>query len=83
MFGTIDTWLIWNLTGGVNGGIHVTDVTNASRTLLMNLKSLDWDEEMLAFLDIPKVMLPQIKLSSHIYGFTAKRPEAATVAGDP
>lgn len=85
LFGTIDTWLIWNLTGGVNGGIHVTDVTNASRTLLMNLKSLDWDEEMLAFLDIPKVMLPQIKPSSHIYGFTAENgpfEAAIPVAGD-
>ncbi|MDR1048267.1 MAG: glycerol kinase GlpK [Synergistaceae bacterium] len=72
LFGTIDTWLIWNLTGGVRGGIHVTDVTNASRTLLMNVETLSWDEEMLDFLGIPAVMLPQIKPSSHIYGRIAK-----------
>ena len=85
LFGTIDTWLIWNLTGGVNGGIHVTDVTNASRTLLMNIKSLKWDDEMLTFLNIPKVILPQIKPSSHVYGFTAENgPFEAPipVAGD-
>ncbi|MDR1622348.1 MAG: glycerol kinase GlpK [Synergistaceae bacterium] len=72
LFGTIDTWLLWNLTGGVKGGIHATDVTNASRTLLMNIKTLDWDEEMLDFLGIPVSMLPQIEPSSHVYGMTAK-----------
>ncbi|MFY1690467.1 glycerol kinase GlpK [Plantactinospora sp. WMMB782] len=64
VFGTIDTWLLWNLTGGVDGGVHVTDVTNASRTMLMNLETLDWDDELLSFFDIPRVMLPQIRPSS-------------------
>ena len=59
-FGTIDTWLIWNLTGGTNGGVHVTDVTNASRTLLMNLETLQWDPELLELFDIPREMLPEI-----------------------
>jgi glycerol kinase len=63
LFGTIDTWLIWNLTGA-----HVTDVTNASRTLLMNLHTLDWDEEILDLLDIPRAMLPAIRSSSERYG---------------
>ncbi len=68
LFGTVDTWLIWWLTGGR----HVTDVTNASRTLLMNLKTLDWDEELLAFLGIPRAMLPEIRPSSdpNLYGTT-------------
>jgi len=64
-FGTIDSWLVWKLTGG---RVHVTDVTNASRTLLMNLKSLDWDEEMLKLLEIPRSMLPEIRSSSEPYG---------------
>jgi glycerol kinase len=67
-FGTIDTWLVWNLTGGVEGGIHITDVTNASRTLLMNLGSLDWNAEILSVLGIPSSMLPQICPSSQVYG---------------
>src|SRR5215213_4412582 len=65
LFGNIDTWLIWNLTGRE---AHVTDVTNASRTMLMNLNALDWDEEILGLLDIPRAMLPQIRSSSEIYG---------------
>jgi glycerol kinase len=68
LFGTIDSWLIWNLTGGSRGGIHVTDVTNASRTLLMNLETLDWDPEILRLLEIPRAMLPAIASSSEIYG---------------
>ncbi len=68
IFGTIDTFLIWHLTGGSNGGIHVTDVTNAGRTLLMNLHTLDWDNTMLAALDIPRAMLPRICSSSEVYG---------------
>ncbi len=64
LFGNVDSWLIWNLTGGTNGGAHVTDVTNASRTLLMNLNTLDWDEEILATLGIPRAMLPRIVPSS-------------------
>ncbi|MCL2009971.1 MAG: glycerol kinase GlpK [Synergistaceae bacterium] len=70
LFGNIDTWLIWNLTGGPNGGVHVTDVSNASRTLLMNIKTLQWDEEMTKFLDVPMAMLPQIRPSSALYGHT-------------
>jgi glycerol kinase len=67
----MDTWLIWNITGGVRGGAHVTDVTNASRTLLMNIETLDWDDEMLDFLGVPKSMLPRIAPSSYVYGLTA------------
>ncbi|MCL2583621.1 MAG: glycerol kinase GlpK [Streptosporangiales bacterium] len=69
IFGNTDTWLIWNLTGGVDGGQHVTDVTNASRTMLMNLETLDWDDELLGFFGIPKSMLPAIKPSSHADGY--------------
>jgi glycerol kinase len=68
LFGTIDTWLIWNLTGGPARGIHVTDVTNASRTQLMSLASLEWDAQILAALDIPAAMLPRIRSSSEVYG---------------
>src|ERR1700742_3452400 len=57
VFGTIDTWLLWNMTGGSRGGVHVTDVTNASRTMLMDLESLDWDAELLSFFSIPRAML--------------------------
>jgi glycerol kinase len=64
LFGTVDSWIIWNLTGK-----HVTDVTNASRTLLMNLRTLDWDDEILKLLDIPRAMLPTVHSSSEIYGF--------------
>ncbi len=60
LFGTTDSWVTWNLTGGVNGGIHATDVTNASRTMLMNLETLDWDDELLGFFDVPRQMLPKI-----------------------
>ncbi len=70
IFGNIDTWLIWNLTGGTNGGEHVTDVTNASRTMLMNLDTLDWNADIAAKMGIPLSMLPQIKSSSEIYGYT-------------
>jgi glycerol kinase len=68
LFGTIDSWLIWNLTGGPENGLHITDVTNASRTLCMNLETLDWDAEILKTMDIPHAMLPQIRSSSEIYG---------------
>ncbi|MGV0871825.1 glycerol kinase GlpK [Mycolicibacterium sp. XJ879] len=64
LFGTADTWVLWNLTGGTRGGIHATDVTNASRTMLMNLETLDWDDELLSFFGIPRQMLPQIRPSS-------------------
>ncbi|GJM42714.1 MAG: glycerol kinase [Ardenticatenaceae bacterium] len=70
LFGNIDTWLIWNLTGGVNGGAHVTDVTNASRTMLMNLDTLSWNADIANEMGIPMSMLPEIKSSSEIYGYT-------------
>lgn len=72
LFGTVDTWLLWNLTGGVRGGVHVTDVTNASRTMLMNLETLEWDDELLSFFRVPRAMLPRIVSSSspEPYGFT-------------
>ncbi|PRC50698.1 glycerol kinase, partial [Mycobacterium sp. ITM-2017-0098] len=64
IFGTTDSWVLWNLTGGHRGGVHATDVTNASRTMLMNLETLDWDDELLGFFDIPRQMLPDIRPSS-------------------
>ena len=67
LFGTIDTWLLWHLTGAEDGGLHITDVTNASRTMLMNLSSLDWDAEICAEMGIPKSMLPEIRSSSQVY----------------
>ncbi|MBN1230702.1 MAG: glycerol kinase GlpK [Anaerolineales bacterium] len=72
IFGNIDTWLIWNMTGGVNGGKHITDVTNAGRTMLMNLNTLSWDQEILNILNIPLNMLPEIRPSSDpvFYGLT-------------
>jgi len=74
VFGNIDTWLIWNLTGGANGGVHITDVTNASRTMLFNLKTLDWDDELLGLFNIPPRMLPAIRPSSdsNFYGMTQR-----------
>ena len=69
LFGNIDTWVIWNLTGGPKGGVHVTDVTNASRTMLMNLETLDWDPDMLKIMGIPRAMLPAVKASSEVYGY--------------
>jgi glycerol kinase len=83
LFGNIDTWVIWNLTGGTDGGgVHVTDVSNASRTMLMNLETLDWDEELLTAFGVPRSMLPAIKPSSEVYG-NAKGPlNGIAVAGD-
>lgn len=69
LFGTIDTWLIWNLT---RGRVHVTDYTNASRTMLFNINTLKWDDELLSIFDIPKNMLPDVKPSSYIFGYTDK-----------
>jgi glycerol kinase len=68
LFGTMESWLIWNLTGGPEGGVHITDVTNASRTLLMNLTTLAWDDDLLAFFDVPRAMLPEIRPSTETYG---------------
>ena len=81
-FGNIDTWCLWNLTGGVNGGLHITDVTNASRTMLMNLETLDWDPEILKIMGIPKAMLPQIRPSSEVYGKCVGELAGIPVAGD-
>jgi glycerol kinase len=84
--GTIDSWLIWNLTGGPHGGLHATDVTNASRTQLMNLHSLSWDADILAALDLPAALLPEIRPSVAPYGAVAHGPLAgvplAGVLGD-
>jgi glycerol kinase len=85
LFGNMDTWLIWNLTGGVNGGVHVTDVTNASRTMLMNLTTLQWDNDICTAMGIPPAMLPTIASSSEVYGqTTADGPFGGVipVAGD-
>jgi len=82
LFGNIDTWVIWNLTGGSNGGVHVTDVTNASRTMLMNLETLDWDDEILKIMGVPKAMLPTIKASSAVYGKAVGSLNGIPVAGD-
>src|SRR5919197_1448911 len=68
LFGNIDTFVIWQLTGGADGGVHVTDVSNASRTMMMNLETLDWDDEILGILGVPRAMLPDIKASSEVYG---------------
>ncbi|MFC5679252.1 glycerol kinase GlpK [Aeromicrobium endophyticum] len=77
IFGNTDSWIIWNLTGGRNGGVHVTDPTNASRTMLMDLETLQWDDELLGFFDIPRSMLPEIKPSS------TSEPYGVTLADGP
>ncbi|MGL5862303.1 MAG: glycerol kinase GlpK, partial [Phycicoccus sp.] len=81
LFGTPDSWVVWNHTGGPDGGIHVTDVTNASRTMLMDLRTLTWDDELLGFFGIPRAMLPSIHPSSHAqaYGSTAGLPGTSPV----
>jgi glycerol kinase len=68
LFGNIDTFLLWTLTGGAKGGVHMTDVTNASRTQLLHLQTLDWDEKLLAVFEIPRAVLPQVRSSSEVYG---------------
>ncbi|MGH3081750.1 MAG: glycerol kinase GlpK [Gaiellaceae bacterium] len=82
LFGNIDTWVIWQLTGGADGGVHVTDVTNASRTMMMNLETLDWDDEILGILGVPRAMLPQIRASSEVYGEAKGDLAGIPVAGD-
>jgi len=86
LFGNIDTFLLWNLTGGPRGGVHATDVTNASRTQLLNLKTLDWDDELLRAFEIPRNVLPQVKSSSEVYGTVvdgaAKGVAIAGILGD-
>ncbi|MFT6205087.1 MAG: glycerol kinase [Spirosomataceae bacterium] len=82
IFGNMDTFLVWHLTGGINGGLHLTDVTNASRTQLMNIKSMAWDDEILEKLDIPKAMLPTIEPSSKVYGkIISEVMEGVPIAG--
>src|SRR5262245_37120184 len=82
VFGNMDTWCIWNLTGGTNGGVHVTDVSNASRTMLMDLDTLDWDDGQLSAFGIPRSMLPEIKPSSAVYGEATGALAGIPVAGD-
>ncbi len=77
LFGTVDTWLIWKLT---KGKLHVTDYTNASRTMLFNIRSLCWDDELLEYFHIPKAMLPQVKPSSHRYGYTDSKLMGGEIA---
>jgi len=81
VFGNIDTWVLWNLTGGVNGGKHYTDVTNASRTMLMDLKTLDWDPEIMKIMGIPRSMLPEIHSCSEVYGEAIGELAGVPVAG--
>lgn len=86
LFGTVDTWLVWWLTGGPQGGVHATDVTNASRTLMANLRTLNWDDEILRALDLPRSVLPEVRSSCEVYGLVAQGPLAgvpvAAVLGD-
>lgn len=92
LFGTIDSWVMWNLTGGAAGagtgsarsadGVHVTDVSNASRSMLMNLRTLDWDADMLAVMGVPRSMLPSIRASSEVYGEAVGDLAGVPVAGD-
>jgi glycerol kinase len=83
LFGNMDTWCIWNLTGGVNGGVHVTDVSNASRTLLMDLATLDWHDANLEAIGVPRSMLPDIRPSSEVYGEVKLGGfEGTPIAGD-
>ena len=81
LFGTADTWVLWNLTGGPRGGVHVTDVTNASRTMLMDLETLDWDDELLSFFTVPRAMLPAIAPSSPLQPFGVTT-EAGPLGGE-
>ena len=80
LFGTMDSWVVWNMTGGPDGGIHITDVTNASRTLMMDLDRLDWDEEIVGEMGLPMSMLPEIRSSAEVYG---KARERGSLRGVP
>jgi glycerol kinase len=82
LFGNMDTWVIWNLTGGPNGGVHVTDVTNASRTMLMDLKTLEWSQANLDAIGVPRAVLPEIRSSSEVYGEATGELGGVPVAGD-
>ncbi|XP_003962188.2 glycerol kinase-like [Takifugu rubripes] len=79
MFGTVDSWIIWCLTGGSSGGVHCTDVTNASRTMLFNIHTMDWDSELCSYFDVPMEILPTIRSSSEIYGYL----KSSSMAGVP
>ena len=81
LFGTIDSWLVWNMTGGPRGGLHITDVTNASRTQMMNLETLDWDGELLSLFDVPRACLPKIRPSSQVYGEAATALPGVPIGG--
>jgi glycerol kinase len=82
LFGNIDSWVIWKLSGGPDGGVHVTDVSNASRTLMMDLETLDWDDDILKVLEVPRAMLPEIKASSEVYADARGTLEGIPIAGD-
>ena len=82
LFGTVDSWCIWNMTGGPHGGLHITDVTNASRTLLLDLNTLRWDDELLELMRIPRAMLPDVRSSSEVYGTAVGRLAGVPIAGD-
>lgn len=82
LFGTVDTWIIWNLTGGSDGGLHITDVTNASRTMLMNIATLQWDPVLCRYLQVPINLLPEIRSCSEIYGYVKEEPlEGIPISG--
>lgn len=81
VFGTMDTWVVWNLTGGTDGGLHITDVTNAGRTMLMDLATLAWDDELLEAFTIPKVLLPEIRTSAEVYGNATGIVDGVPIAG--
>ena len=83
LFGTMDSWVLWNLSGGADGGVHKTDVTNASRTMLMSLETLDWDDELLGFFGIPRAMLPEIVPSSQPGGYAMSRADGPVGAEVP
>ncbi|XP_062391444.1 glycerol kinase-like isoform X2 [Sardina pilchardus] len=83
LFGTVDSWLIWCLTGGRKGGVHCTDVSNASRTLLFNIHTLEWDPDLCTFFDIPMDMLPNVRSSSEIYAYMASGPLAGVPISGP
>lgn len=81
LFGTMESWLIWNLTGGPDGGVHVTDVTNASRTMLMDLRTLEWSDALCSALRVPRGMLPTIVPNARVYGRCAGLLDGVPVAG--
>ena len=81
LFGTMDSFVLWHLTGGPSGGVHVSDVTNASRTLLMDLETLEWDDDLLAALGVPRTVLPEIRSSSEVYGASIGPAAGVPIAG--